>query len=163
MEVAALRTTPLGWPPESVLRCVDTRTLTSVVPESSVHRCSGDELRLAQKLPTIRCDSFIMLRFPSGVTANRKETRKNAHILSNSIHRSAASTGAVRGITSGDVVVRHAEGGHGREPLARTLQRGEPAVRPERGAAQHEVAVEDVDREHLLDLHVFDPGHLQHT
>ena len=72
MEVAALRTTPLGWP-ESVLRCVDTRTLTSVVPESSVHRCNGDELRLAQKLLTIRCDSFIMLRFPSGVTANHNK------------------------------------------------------------------------------------------
>uniref|UniRef100_A0A0A9CRH0 Uncharacterized protein n=1 Tax=Arundo donax TaxID=35708 RepID=A0A0A9CRH0_ARUDO len=67
MEVAALRTTPLGWP-GSALWCVDTRTLTSVVPDRSVHRCGGDELRLAQKLLTIRCDSFIMLRFPSGVT-----------------------------------------------------------------------------------------------
>ena len=95
--------------------------------------------------------------------SKRNQEERSHFLIDNSIHRSAASTGAVRGITSGDVVVRHAEGGHGREPLARTLQRGEPAVRPERGAAQHEVAVEDVDREHLLDLHVFDPGHLQHT
>ena len=63
--------------------------------------------------------------------------------------------------TSGVVVVRHAERGEGREALARALQRGEPPVSPERGAAQHEVAEEYVDRKHLLNLHVFDPGHLQ--
>jgi hypothetical protein len=38
-------------------------------PDSVVHRWSCDAPRLAQKLLTIRCDSFIMLRFPSGVTA----------------------------------------------------------------------------------------------
>jgi hypothetical protein len=80
MEVAALRTTPLGWP-GSALRCEDTRTLTSVVPDSSVHRCSGDELRLAQKLLTIRCDSFIMLRFPSGVTAHYQRNTSQLHAL----------------------------------------------------------------------------------
>jgi hypothetical protein len=68
MEVEALSTTPLGWP-GSVLRCTMTRTPTSLGPDSVVHRWSCDALRLAQKLLTIRCDSFIMLRFPSGVTA----------------------------------------------------------------------------------------------
>ena len=68
MDVAALSTTPLGCP-GSVLRCTMTRTPTSLGPDSVVHRWSCDALRLAQKLLTIRCDSFIMLRFPSGVTA----------------------------------------------------------------------------------------------
>ena len=72
MEVAAVRTTLLGWP-GSTLGCVATRTLTSVVPGSSTHRCSGDELRLAQKRLTICCDSFIVLRFPSGVTAEHAQ------------------------------------------------------------------------------------------
>jgi hypothetical protein len=58
-------------------------------------------------------------------------------------------------------MVRHAERGKGREPVARALQRGNPPVRAERGAAQHEVPVQHVDGEHLLDLHVFNPSHLR--
>jgi len=59
-----------------------------------------------------------------------------------------------------NVPVRHAGRGKARAPLARPLQRGEPPVRPERGAAEDEVAVEQVDGNPVLDLHVLDPGHL---
>jgi len=75
MVVAALSTTPLGWP-GSVLLCTVTLTPISFIPlpESVVHRCPADALMLAQKFVTILCASFIMLLFPSGegITEKRK-------------------------------------------------------------------------------------------
>lgn len=67
MVVAALRTTPLGWPGSELL-CTVTLTPTSFMPlpESVVHLWPADELMLAQKLVTILCASFIMLLLPSG-------------------------------------------------------------------------------------------------
>jgi hypothetical protein len=51
---------------------MDTRTHTSLpaVPDMCVHWWCCDAVMLAQKLPTMRCDSFIMLRRPSAVTAH---------------------------------------------------------------------------------------------
>jgi hypothetical protein len=57
--------------------------------------------------------------------------------------------------------MRRPEHGEGRDALARALQRGEPPVRPERSAAQHQAAVERADGGRVLELHVLDPGHLQ--
>jgi hypothetical protein len=74
MEVAALRTTPLGWP-GSELRWTVTSTLSLSTPEMAVHLCICEALKLAQKLLTIFCDSFIMLLLPSGVTANHKSRK----------------------------------------------------------------------------------------
>ena len=64
-EVAALKTTPLGWPGSVGLGTV-TRTPTSFKPESVVHRCPFDALILEQKLFIILSASFIMLLLPSG-------------------------------------------------------------------------------------------------
>lgn len=74
MVVAALSTTPLGWP-GSVLLCTVTLTPISFIPlpESVVHRCPADALMLAQKLVTILCASFIMLLFPSGEGITEKK------------------------------------------------------------------------------------------
>ena len=73
--VAALRTTPLGWP-GSVLLWTVTRTPTSFNPESVVHRWPFDVLMLEQKLFTILWASFIMLLLPSGdgITGSRTYT-----------------------------------------------------------------------------------------
>ena len=63
--VAALSTTPLGWP-GSVLLWTVTLTPISFNPDSVVHRWPGDVLMLVQKLVTILCASLIMLLLPSG-------------------------------------------------------------------------------------------------
>lgn len=62
---AALSTTPLGWP-GSVLLWSVARTSNSFSPEMVVHCCPLQGLMLEQKLFTILCASFIMLRLPSG-------------------------------------------------------------------------------------------------
>lgn len=83
-EVAALRTTPFGWPGSVGLWTV-TRTPTSFKPESVVHRCPFDALMLEQKLFIILCASFIMLLFPSGEGIT-EETKIQSTTLQTSEH-----------------------------------------------------------------------------
>jgi hypothetical protein len=132
-----------------------------MAPDSVVHCCVGDEVRLAQKPFTIRCESFIMPRFPSGVTA-RTGSMHYAWIILTSTETEQLSAYTTTSV--GVRVLQAAERGEGREPVACVLQRADPPVRPERAAVLHEVVVQHVDGERLLDLHVLDPNHLQqHT
>jgi hypothetical protein len=71
----AARMTPLGCP-GSVFFRVATLIVSSVESESTVQDWLPEALMLAQKVVTIRCDSFIIFVLASGVRTTEIYTHK---------------------------------------------------------------------------------------